>query len=297
MGIVFEPMYDPNNPSVQRGVRICDLPRTGAAALSRKLEIGDELLSINDKTMSRLTFDEIMDFIIEADPDQVNLLFRRPRKGSLPTRLGPKPMTTPPNASVKWPDDDLRNKKEKKKSSTKEKEKEKKEEKKEKKRSKRDEDSTVVSEEDTLEDRLPRRNHRSSKDMYENESFLDISLTPFAVSPMVTVETAREEGTTTTTVTKTTPWRPWTIQHMSLMSRTYPSTRQASASPRESAVRTTQSPLLKRQKTTLLTTLVKKRTTGRIERPVARSQPRQLPSHLPRNVSERKTPQDYEGQV
>ena len=80
MGIVFEPMADPHNPSQQRGVRICDLPRTGAAALSQKLEVGDELLSINDKTMSRLTFDEIMEFIIEADAERVNLLFRRPAK-------------------------------------------------------------------------------------------------------------------------------------------------------------------------------------------------------------------------
>ncbi|KAL7507742.1 hypothetical protein ACHAXN_004895 [Cyclotella atomus] len=80
MGIVFEPMADPHNPSQQRGVRICDLPRTGAAALSQKLEVGDELLSINDKTMSRLTFDEIMEFIIEADAERVDLLFRRPAK-------------------------------------------------------------------------------------------------------------------------------------------------------------------------------------------------------------------------
>jgi len=80
MGIVFEPMTDPHNPSQQRGVRICDLPRTGAAALSQKLEVGDELLSINDKTMSRLTFDEIMEFIIEADAERVDLLFRRPAK-------------------------------------------------------------------------------------------------------------------------------------------------------------------------------------------------------------------------
>ena len=71
-------MTDPHNPSQQRGVRICDLPRTGAAAMSQKLELGDELLSINDKTMSRLTFDEIMDFIIEADKERVDLLFRRP---------------------------------------------------------------------------------------------------------------------------------------------------------------------------------------------------------------------------
>ena len=88
MGIVFEPMYDPNQPSVQRGVRICDLPRTGAAALSRKLQVGDELLQINDTTVSRMTFDEIMDFIIEADPESVNLLFRRPRKETLQARQG-----------------------------------------------------------------------------------------------------------------------------------------------------------------------------------------------------------------
>ena len=179
MGIVFEPMYDPNNPTVQRGVRICDLPRTGAAALSRKLEIGDELLSINDKTMSRLTFDEIMDFIIEADPDQVNLLFRRPRKGVLPgTR--PTSKNTPQNASVKWPDDDQRkSKKDKKKAS---KEKEEKREKKPSKRSKKDEDSTIVSEEETLEP-IPRRKYRSSRDMYENESFLDMLIDTICGKP------------------------------------------------------------------------------------------------------------------
>lgn len=110
MGIVFEPMYDPSAPSVQRGVRICDLPRTGAAALSRKLEVGDELLSINDKTMSRLTFDEIMDFIIEADPEEVNLLFRRPRKEVLNARHGIKTPSNPGGPGVKWIDDEARNK-------------------------------------------------------------------------------------------------------------------------------------------------------------------------------------------
>ncbi len=82
MGIVFEPMEDPHNPSQQRGVRICDLPRTGAAAMSGMLQVGDELLSLNNKTMSRLTFDEIMDFIIDADAESVDLLFRRPKKSS-----------------------------------------------------------------------------------------------------------------------------------------------------------------------------------------------------------------------
>jgi len=111
MGIVFEPMYDPNSPSIQRGVRICDLPRTGAAALSRKLEVGDELLSINDKTMSRLTFDEIMDFIIEADPEEVNLLFRRPRKETLNARQGinVNKISNTSGPGVKWIDDEARN--------------------------------------------------------------------------------------------------------------------------------------------------------------------------------------------
>ena len=75
--IVFESKTDPHNPSKQRGVRISDMTLTGAAFLSGKLQVGDELLSVNDKPMSRLTFDEIMDFIIAAEK-RVNLLFRRP---------------------------------------------------------------------------------------------------------------------------------------------------------------------------------------------------------------------------
>jgi len=122
MGIVFEPMTDPHNPSQQRGVRICDLPRTGAAAMSQKLEVGDELLSINDKTMSRLTFDEIMDFIIAADKERVDLLFRRPGKEKLkgegasnakhasggpppPGNVPVSPMGLSNSNSVKWIDE------------------------------------------------------------------------------------------------------------------------------------------------------------------------------------------------
>jgi hypothetical protein len=159
MGIVFEPMYDPNAPSVQRGVRVCDLPRTGAAALSHRLEVGDELLSINDKTMSRLTFDEIMDFIIEADPEQVNLLFRRPRKEVLNARHGIKPPSGGPG--VKWVDDGDRKE-----------EKDKKKDKKTSRRSRqRDEDETVQTEDD-MSYRRSRRARR--KNPYESESFLDI---------------------------------------------------------------------------------------------------------------------------
>jgi hypothetical protein len=172
MGIVFEPMYDPSAPSVQRGVRVCDLPRTGAAALSHKLEVGDELLSINDKTMSRLTFDEIMDFIIEADPETVNLLFRRPRKEVLTARLGNKPPSGGPG--VKWVDDGDRKV-----------EKEKKPSKKEKKSSRRsrnkDDDETLQTEDDVSYGRSRRGRRRQNP--YESESFLDILIDTICANP------------------------------------------------------------------------------------------------------------------
>mmetsp|Transcript_444 Transcript_444/g.640 ORF Transcript_444/g.640 Transcript_444/m.640 type:complete len:815 (-) Transcript_444:83-2527(-) len=185
MGIVFEPMYDPNAPSIQRGVRICDLPRTGAAALSRRLEIGDELLSINDKTMSRLTFDEIMDFIIEADPEQVNLLFRRPRKEVLAARNAMK--STPSNAnaatSVKWIDDDD-GKKDKKRSSSKSK----------KKKDVVNDDETLDTLDETRSENHGRKSSRKKKSSdrrsstehevpYESESFLDLLIDTICANP------------------------------------------------------------------------------------------------------------------
>ena len=180
MGIVFEPMYDPNQKSLQRGVRICDLPRTGAAALSRKLQVGDELLQINDRTVSRLNFDQIMDIIIEADPESVNLLFRRPRKETLQARQGVKQkLTAAANkdqpSTVKWVDDGQgaqKGKKEKKKKS---------------KRSKKN--SVSEDEEETFQSSMngdesyakpvsksKKSKGRSSsrKDPYESESFLDV---------------------------------------------------------------------------------------------------------------------------
>ena len=177
MGIVFEPMYDPNAPLVQRGVRICDLPRTGAAALSRRLEVGDELLSINDKTMSRLTFDEIMDFIIEADPEEVNLLFRRPNKETLKERAGIKtPTANPTGPGVKWVDDESsKNKKEKASSKKKDKDK------KGSRRSKSQDDDETLQSEDVGYRNRRRKGRR--KDPYETESFLDILIDTICANP------------------------------------------------------------------------------------------------------------------
>jgi PDZ domain len=203
MGIVFEPMYDPNAPSVQRGVRICDLPRTGAAALSRKLEVGDELLSINDKTMSRLTFDEIMDFIIEADPEEVNLLFRRPRKEILNARHGIKQPSNPNGPGVKWIDDDERNTNKTSVASstinTKSTDKPepgstpaKKKDKKSRRSRNKDDDETLQSEDQqefggraaaTGGRNAARRKGRRRKDPYESESFLDILIDTICANP------------------------------------------------------------------------------------------------------------------
>lgn len=180
MGIVFEPMYDPNKPSDQRGVRICDLPRTGAAALSRKLHVGDELLQINDTTVSRMTFDEIMDFIIEADPESVNLLFRRPRKETLQARQGIQLKLNAaankdaPN-TVKWVDEERGDKK-----------KPEKKEKKKDKNSKRSKKESTSEEEETLQSSTAdgdsyakaklrsKKKTRARRNPVESESFLDI---------------------------------------------------------------------------------------------------------------------------
>lgn len=197
MGIVFEPMYDPNKPTDQRGVRICDLPRTGAAALSRKLQVGDELLQINDTTVSRLTFDEIMDFIIEADPESVNLLFRRPRKETLQARQGVQQKLNAaankdaPN-TVKWVDEERgeKNKLEKKEKSKEKKEKKEKDKDKDKdknaKSTKRSKKASTSEEEETLQSSTAdgdssakgkprtRKKTKSRRNPVESESFLDM---------------------------------------------------------------------------------------------------------------------------
>ena len=184
MGIVFEPMYDPNQASVQRGVRICDLPRTGAAALSRKLEVGDELLSINDKTMSRLSFDEIMDFIIEADPEQVNLLFRRPRKDALVARTKPPVVSSNGTAGVKWVDDAERKKGKEDKGN-------KIDPKDQLKRGSRKDDETVESEIDRAG--KGRKKIRGKGGRYENESFLDLLIDTICANPDAVCKSKRVE--------------------------------------------------------------------------------------------------------
>jgi hypothetical protein len=125
--------------------------------------------------MSRLTFDEIMDFIIEADPEQVNLLFRRPRKEVLAARNAMKSPAINA-ASVKWVDEDGKQGKKEKQSSRKSKD----------QSSKSKKSSNHRSDDETLEtyEETDRRRRKSrKKDPYENESFLDLLIDTICANP------------------------------------------------------------------------------------------------------------------
>ena len=71
LGIVFE--------SLQEGsVRIVEMPMTGNAARSGTMQIWDELVSINAKSMKHRSFDFVMEQIAKADPSKkLDLVFRR----------------------------------------------------------------------------------------------------------------------------------------------------------------------------------------------------------------------------
>lgn len=71
LGIVFESLTG-------GGVRISELPVDGIAARCERLEIWDELISINGRSTRHKTFDEVMDIFARADPrEKLDLVFRR----------------------------------------------------------------------------------------------------------------------------------------------------------------------------------------------------------------------------
>mmetsp|Transcript_33791 Transcript_33791/g.74393 ORF Transcript_33791/g.74393 Transcript_33791/m.74393 type:complete len:322 (-) Transcript_33791:137-1102(-) len=71
LGIVFESLTG-------GGVRISELPVEGNAARYGRLEIWDELISINGRSTRHKTFDEVMDLFASTDPrEKLDLVFRR----------------------------------------------------------------------------------------------------------------------------------------------------------------------------------------------------------------------------
>ncbi len=87
MGIVFEPIGDPN----ECGVRIRELPPCGKAYHTKELKAGDELLSINNKKVGKSTFYQILEIIEEEDEQkQFNMSFQRPCKKEMKAAMGRK---------------------------------------------------------------------------------------------------------------------------------------------------------------------------------------------------------------
>jgi len=64
---------------VYRGLRISQLPPEGAAYRSSKLEVGDELLSIDGIDVSRRSFEYVSACIRRSEPgSELDIIFRRP---------------------------------------------------------------------------------------------------------------------------------------------------------------------------------------------------------------------------
>lgn len=83
LGIVFDSIKDElnglENSNHHSGLRISELPPMFAAYRSSRLEIGDELLSINGVDVSRRSFQYVSDFIRRTNPKSpLDIIFRRP---------------------------------------------------------------------------------------------------------------------------------------------------------------------------------------------------------------------------
>jgi C-terminal processing protease CtpA/Prc len=68
MGVVFE-----ENESDIGGIFVQSLKPDGAAFVNGRLQVGDQLVAVNTKKVSGLTFDEALNAIVEADTPQVQL--------------------------------------------------------------------------------------------------------------------------------------------------------------------------------------------------------------------------------
>lgn len=83
MGIVFEPAQLLTDPPT--GARVTELIPGGDAALTNLLREGDELLTLDDETVNKVSFDDIIDMIQNSnggngdEQHRISLLFRRPR--------------------------------------------------------------------------------------------------------------------------------------------------------------------------------------------------------------------------
>lgn len=76
MGIRFKPKNKLIEEHENEGAVICELANDGSAVRSKSLEIGDELLSINDVSIRNIPFNEVMQYLFDTS-GRIDLLFRR----------------------------------------------------------------------------------------------------------------------------------------------------------------------------------------------------------------------------
>ena len=93
MGIIFEPIpqkYKSRSILDEIGARIKHLTRDGAASKLQELEVGDELVGVDDEFITKLPFDDIMDIFVQ-NQKSFSLLFRaRPVTPLVPMQSNPK---------------------------------------------------------------------------------------------------------------------------------------------------------------------------------------------------------------
>lgn len=94
MGIDFEPITAGRKAGLDVGAKIKDLPKYGDAAKSGQLDVGDELLSIDDEFTTNMGFDAIMNVLVR-EKKSLSLLFRR-----APEKPEPEPVSSPAEAEV-----------------------------------------------------------------------------------------------------------------------------------------------------------------------------------------------------
>ena len=91
MGIVFE-----ENDADHGGIFVQSIKEDGVAAKVGGIQEGDQLVGVNNKKVSGLTFDDALGAIVESTSDQTKLTFFR---GSAKQLYGPT------GASQKWLDE------------------------------------------------------------------------------------------------------------------------------------------------------------------------------------------------
>jgi C-terminal processing protease CtpA/Prc len=96
MGIVFE-----ENDADVGGIFVLSLSEGGAAATAGNIQAGDQLIAVNDKKVSGMTFDDALGTIVASETPATQLMFFRGKETQF---YGPT------GASTEWVEEFIANK-------------------------------------------------------------------------------------------------------------------------------------------------------------------------------------------